>query len=311
MDHSRRKPGGGQGGHAQQHVGQVADGGPGQTAFQVLGAQRLGGAVHNGKDGHRHHQVLGPGAPKESGTIAVPGQAGDGKHARLYHRHRMEQSGHRRGGHRGPQQPLVAREHRRLYAKAKKSKHISCPQCILLASWTHHAASQEEHRSPVLQQHDHGQKAQGCPAHGVGEVHPPGIPGLAVHGVHHQGQGGQGEQLVEEVHGQGVGGEGDAQGHAEAGQIEGKKAVLMALPAHILHGVQAGQRPQHRHQSCKQAGQAIHPERNGQVISHVQQREERAIPQGKYRPQSQGSGDTGRSQHVVLPGNASMGTPGR
>ena len=33
MDHSRRQSGGGQGGHSQQHIGEVTDGGPGQTAL--------------------------------------------------------------------------------------------------------------------------------------------------------------------------------------------------------------------------------------------------------------------------------------
>ena len=68
-------------------------------------------------------------------------------------------------------------------------------------------------------------KAQGGPAHGVGQIHPPGIPGLAVHGVHHQRQGGQGEQLIKRYM-VSIGGEGDAQGHTKADEVKDKEAVL-------------------------------------------------------------------------------------
>ena len=134
VDHPRRQAGRGQGGHPQQDIGEVADGGPGQPPLQMLGTQGLGGAVGDGKHGRPHDQVLGPAAPNEVRPIAVPGQAGHREHPSLHHRHRMEQGGHRRGGHGGPQQPPVPRENRCLHTEAKKSKHISCPQGVFLAS---------------------------------------------------------------------------------------------------------------------------------------------------------------------------------
>ena len=102
--------------------------------FQMLGAQGLGGAVGDGKHGRPHDQVLGPAASNEVRPIAVPGQAGHREHPSLHHRHRMEQGGHRRGAtearssHRCPGKTAA-------FTPKPKSKHISRPQGIFLASW--------------------------------------------------------------------------------------------------------------------------------------------------------------------------------
>ena len=58
------------------------------------------------------HDALGKGSPEEVGAEAVVDQAQHGKDAGLDHRHRVEQSGHRRGRHRGVGQPAVEGETR-------------------------------------------------------------------------------------------------------------------------------------------------------------------------------------------------------
>ncbi|MPM68417.1 hypothetical protein SDC9_115349 [bioreactor metagenome] len=154
-------------------------------------SQRPGRAVHNGSNGRRHDHVLGGTSPQEVRPEPKVDQPQNRKCPRLHHRHRMEQRGHRRGGHGCIRQPSAKGEDCRFYAKAEKCQHEHRSQHGLMSRRlckVQHPTVGKVQRRPVAQHKHDADKRERRPREGVHQIFPPGIPCLLVHEMHHQRQ---------------------------------------------------------------------------------------------------------------------------
>ncbi len=121
-------------GNSEDHIGQVADCGPGKTSFDMRLLQSHAAAVKNRKHGKSHHHILHPGSLQERGAETVISQPDHRKNPCFYHCHRMQQSCHRCWRHPGVRQPGAHGPDCRLHAEPQKSQQINPEQQILFVA---------------------------------------------------------------------------------------------------------------------------------------------------------------------------------
>ena len=111
-------------GHTEKNVAQVADGGIGETALEMLLAQSHAGTEQNGKSGKSHGSFLRPGACKEGRPEGIIGAADGSEDTAFHYCHRVKQRGDGRGCDAGRGQPGMQGEDGRFHSKPDEGKQI-------------------------------------------------------------------------------------------------------------------------------------------------------------------------------------------
>ena len=275
MQQGRRQALGGHQRRAEDDVGQVRHGGPGQTALPVGLLHRPGRAVEDGEGGEAQHHRLGPGTLEELDAVGVPGEADDGEHAGFDHRHRVQQGRHGSGSHRGHGQPAAGGEHGSLDAEAEHAQGVE-DQGELgpgIGIGVQQPPEGEVLAVAVGDQEDHRGKGEGRAAQGVDKVGSGCFHCLPGVGVEHQRHRGQGQQLIEAVHGEQIAGHRHAQGHAVGHGEEGEKELFAAVVAHVLKGIEQGQGPEGRDDAGEKAPEPVKAQHQHQIVGEAQQGE--------------------------------------
>ena len=245
-----------------QGVGDLTDGGVGQTLFEHLFPVGHHGAHKHRQQGQGQPGLLHPGAPEEVCAYGEIDHPDDGQHAGLGN-DAGEHGGGGGGSHgMGGGQPAVEGVHTGLGAEAHHTQEDHNLNQGFVAGQLfriQRAAGDKIHGGCILGQEENAAQSQKSACHRIEQVFQRAPHRFLGAVMEHQGHGQQGNHLEEQVHGDEVPGEIHAHQRRLGQQEEGEEPFLLFFVLQIAEGIDAGEQEAERGDDHKEFGDAVQP----------------------------------------------------